>query len=332
MAPKNSTAHASAPVKKTTKKQAAKKTAASKPTTKKVAPKKAVAKKPKAKPASKSNQAISDAAIDVNTAQVTGDADGSSTVAITFYKFKKLPLELRLRIWGYAAPEPMTIIQRVSEKNNTRFTYRRKPPAVLHACRESRMEYLDTDEGPESASVARRRKEHPVYKLFFKAGRMRCSPAYFSVDIDSFYGRKYCGKARNHVRSMFHGWGGIAELDIAKPLKHLIVKYHSDDRRGEFFRRKFRNLETFTILFPECMLRNWFLLASEPAMLPAPPEIDGQVNLEGMHHYHRQDFNSAMSYTRLCFDKEKALHPEWTPPVLKFRMDVQFLANSNYSP
>jgi hypothetical protein len=337
MAPKKSTAHASAPVKKTVKKQAAKKTAVAKPTTKKAVSKKAVAKKPKSKPAAKLKPAVTsgDAAIEDDTNEVTGDTDESSTVATTFPHFQKLPLELRLKIWGFAPPEPVTVIQRVSEKNNTRFTYRRKPPAVLHACRESRQEYLDTDEGTESASVARRRKEHPVYKLYFQAERTRCTPAYFSVDIDSFYGREYLGKSKRKQNvptwSMRHQWGGISELDIANSLKHLVIKPAHWHDIGHYFRERFPKLEVVTILWRSALLVHigpplWQYVRSKP-----PPEINGEMDLNAMPPKFRSDFITRKSHYEQRLAEAKVSHPEWTPPIVRMRFEEQFLANANFT-
>jgi len=336
MAPKKNTAHASASVKKTAKKQASKKTAASKPASKKAVLKKAVAKKLKSKPASYVSSASSsaDAAIDDNTNAVPADVDESSAVATAFHNFKKLPLELRLKIWGYAAPEPVAVIQRISEKNNTRFTYRRKPPAVLHVCKESRQEYLDTDEGPESASTARRRKEHPVYRLFFSAARTRCSAALFSVDVDMFYGREYAGTNRADWKSptwhsIRHGWGGISELDIAKYLKHLVLKtpglYCPDF--GQYFRERFPKLETLTILFPQIMLSSW----PSNRVPDVPPEVGGQMNITELRSNSRLEFQSRKLKYEQVFAQEQADHPEWTPPVVLLRFQEQFIANANYT-
>lgn len=336
MTPKKSTAYASAPANKTTKKQATKKTTTSKPSVEKAAPKKAAAKKPKVKSASKDNVAIANPSIEAINKEVVEDADESSGVAATFHYFKKLPLELRLRIWGYAAPEPTTIIQRVSEKSINRYTYRREPPAVLHACRESRLEYLDIDEGTESASVARRRKEHPVYKLFsFRADRMQCTLAYFSLDIDAFYGQNYIGKTSRYAPrwSMQRYVGGISELDIAGTLKHLVLADESTNysAMGEYFRNGFPKLESLTIIFPK----------SRPTAYPSPdyipitiamvPESRGQIDLNALGPIHRRFFDDTKSYLEYCFFKEKALFPEWTPPVVKMRLEMQFARNAHYT-
>jgi hypothetical protein len=105
------------------------------------------------------------------------------------FRFDKLPIELRLKIWGMAAPEPAFIVQVPRGKAGKGYTYTRAVPAVLHACRESRNEYLDPGLSECQESVNRRRKVHPVYKLsFHSSDGSREAPVYFSSDIDTFCG------------------------------------------------------------------------------------------------------------------------------------------------
>jgi hypothetical protein len=266
-----------------------------------------------------------------------GDESSGNATATDFPQFMKLPLEIRLKIWGYAPPEPMTVLQRVSKFNKSRFTYHRKPPAVLHACRESRLEYLDTDEGSDSASIARRRKEHPVYKLFFQNRGLRGTLAYFSVDMDTFYGREYEGKVTKKTPhyAMSRTWGGILELEIAKSLKHLTIK-EPWYMTASYFRQGFPKLEVLTILLELSKYWEYSVLPGGAGVtrqfLVPPPEINEQMDIDGMSQYYRTRLGDYKKRNQREFDLEKKDHPEWTPPIFRLRFDEQFLANANFSP
>ncbi|TVY47940.1 hypothetical protein LCER1_G009375 [Lachnellula cervina] len=239
-----------------------------------------------------------------------GEEISTDEIITEFPQFTKLPVELRLKIWGYAAPEPMTVLQRPSRKSDGRFTYRRKPPAVLHACRESRLEYLDTGEGSESLSVARRRKEHPVYKLCFENEGLRCTPAYPGKSVKKARG----GTQDGNTLIM----GGIMELDIAKTVKHLAIKSTPCKNFGSFLRNGFPQLESFTILFGPWCYKGHMV-----------PEVDGQMNVAGL------DDGLGTRWRQVLqdyLDTERISHPQWTPPGLKIRFHEQFLANDNISP
>lgn len=107
----------------------------------------------------------------------------------TFTYFPQLPIELRIKIFGYAIPPPCTIQPRQYNgrfhmKPSERWTYQRKPPALLHTCRESRAEYLASYD--EDVSVKTAQRGHPVYKLclFNKLD----PPTYFCAVYDSVGG------------------------------------------------------------------------------------------------------------------------------------------------
>ena len=58
----------------------------------------------------------------------------------TFTLFPELSSELRLKIWGFCAPEPalITPVPSTRSRANAKWTY----PAVLQTCKESRYEFL----------------------------------------------------------------------------------------------------------------------------------------------------------------------------------------------
>ncbi|TVY89328.1 hypothetical protein LAWI1_G008771 [Lachnellula willkommii] len=260
-----------------------------------------------------------------NGSAVTNKIIYRDEIATDFPQFNELPLELRLKIWGHAAPDPTTVVQRMCNKRSLgRFTYRRKPPAILHACQESRAEYLDTGAESGQASVARRRQEHPVYKLFFGSGPRCSTPAYFSVDIDAFWGGNYPARLTLPDGDI---WDGIENLEIRKTLRHFVIKTGADTWRpnvGELCRHMFPELETITIL------------VSPPYYTgDAPPEVGGQMNVAGMDDsqaFLAADCASFRDYIQDELDLERTSNPEWNPPVLKLRFEEQFLANSSISP
>ncbi len=108
---------------------------------------------------------------------VTARADGSWDIMpirrpplTQFHLFPKLPLEIQLMVWGAAEPEPRVVMQ---SKNSEKIKAKRHVPAVLHACRQSRLEYLADN---------KRKRSHATYTLV----HMKL-PTYFSFEIDTLY-------------------------------------------------------------------------------------------------------------------------------------------------
>lgn len=119
---------------------------------------------------------------------------------ITFHSFGKLPTELRLRIWGFAVPDPQVVRQHVKHvkvkgmqgkqlRINYQFSNR---PGVLQACAESRREFLLEDEAPVPKTM-----KHPMYRVCsFSPADMpgRRLPFCFEMDtlVMSNFGRFHC--------------------------------------------------------------------------------------------------------------------------------------------
>ena len=78
----------------------------------------------------------------------TGDATGSDSSKAKFPFFKKFPIEIRLRIWGYLEPAPLII--KPLAPNIGRHRYVRAVPILLQICRETRTEYITRVDGPKS--------------------------------------------------------------------------------------------------------------------------------------------------------------------------------------
>jgi hypothetical protein len=65
--------------------------------------------------------------------------DSHISTPTEFHLFPKLPTELRLRTWGFVPLEPQIVTQ---ARSATPKRSCRRAPAVLHACHESRREFL----------------------------------------------------------------------------------------------------------------------------------------------------------------------------------------------
>ena len=110
-----------------------------------------------------------------------------------FHLFPLLPLEIRLNIWSYAAPLKQNILAKPGRihyahgmswniyilvpLNSHNQSAHPVVPALLHTCRESRLEMLNTG----------RSREHIIYKTFDVSGpnkRKRKKRVCMSFDIE----------------------------------------------------------------------------------------------------------------------------------------------------
>jgi hypothetical protein len=73
----------------------------------------------------------------------------------TFTLFPSLPKDIQLKIWGLVEVEAAVVEIRMVKVFQGGIT--RPAPAVLHACRDARMEFLCKIQGSA--------KSHPVYEL-----------------------------------------------------------------------------------------------------------------------------------------------------------------------
>ncbi|CZR66216.1 uncharacterized protein PAC_16117 [Phialocephala subalpina] len=171
----------------------------------------------------------------MDTQQLTDNAAPApcSTPLTEFTLFPKLPIELRLLIWAFAAPAPATVAQRyshVGSMKGNRWTYLDRAggvPALLHACQDSRKEYLEDDGEYDVEATVVRRRGHPVYKSILTLGIEHRGGAYISTDIDSFWPMPRTLKDDPIVypdRGIYCSrYRGISEWTIASKLKHLVI-------------------------------------------------------------------------------------------------------------
>jgi hypothetical protein len=103
------------------------------------------------------------------------DATGSDSPKPEFPYFKKFPIEVRLKIWGYLEPEPV-IIKPLAPFIG-RHRYIRPVPVLLQICRETRTEYITRADGP---------KDHITYTLCNDLGAWpRYKKIWVSLEEDS---------------------------------------------------------------------------------------------------------------------------------------------------
>jgi hypothetical protein len=257
-----------------------------------------------------------------------------SSASQKFTLFGKLPTEIRLKIWGFATPDPCVVVQRESHTSKYCFTFNRPVPAVLHACKESRSEFLEPDDPSTDVSLASRRREHPVYKLCFRAERLRTCPVFFSADVDTFWGMDY--KARDtgpyRVQPFWKSQClGITCLVVASNLKHLATTLHDlPNIDSEFFNSWLPKLETLTILLSEKQWARRTDLVGHPwdwIDCQFSPEVDGELSLKYSSEVYKAYIENIKSQIRHALKRGNEDPPESSRPIIKFRFRKQFVEN-----
>jgi hypothetical protein len=95
-----------------------------------------------------------------------------------FTPFPRLPKELRLRIWHLAHPGPC-IVGQIWSSSRRDWIFARNIPSILHACVESRIEFVKGVNKPGNNPL--------TYQVF---DDMR--PFYFCYELDTLYIRREC--------------------------------------------------------------------------------------------------------------------------------------------
>ncbi|KUJ13505.1 uncharacterized protein LY89DRAFT_672713 [Mollisia scopiformis] len=255
-----------------------------------------------------------------------------------FKKFNELPVELRLIIWSMAAPPPATISQHISRVKGRGHYWNRAGgiPAVLHACAESRREYLEYDTDDETTKVAfeGRRRDHPLYKLHFKNRLKASAGCYMSLEIDTYWPAR--AQELKEYRSDISGepelskFRTAAELDIASGLQHLALLQH--DRPEDcvdfddllYFAKKCPLLKTLTVVLQS--RRNEESWRVRGGLYT--PEVMGPWGLEVSLEVDEVTFesNRAKRTRELITEMEEMMkdHPEKSFPFMKLRIQFQF--------
>jgi hypothetical protein len=198
---------------------------------------------------------------------------------------------------------------------------------VLHACRESRNEFLETDDASNDVILARRRRAHPVYKLHIiddEQTQHKPSPVFFSCDVDTLWPWSHMPGDR-----FSYPFSGTACLDIANDLKHLALPWKfiswSD---WDWWNAQFPKLESVTILQSD---KRWDPRVKQSVIVDYPPEIDGQLSIIGIPES-QKSYRLGMHHSRQLQERfeEQKLHRKL--PLLKLRFENQFIVNEGLIP
>lgn len=204
----------------------------------------------------------------------------------------------------------------------------------MHACQESRAEFLERDDGKEDPTLARRRREHPVYKLCFKdLGRPRrhfTKPVYFSVDVDMLWGMVYKGE-----HDFVYPWAvpsalsGVGTLNIAPHLKYLALESSMVPLVDA--RTKFPNIKAITFVVRDTIGSPMWWLTGKKYQVPfyLPPEVDGQMDVSDLTGGPRASVARYGYFGSRKEDEElfKEKFPGETLPAVCFRFRKQFIEN-----
>ena len=96
----------------------------------------------------------------------------------TLFRFKDLPSEIRIIIWGHVAFDPYRIVPIKYQKLILTYTLRIKPPAILQVNRESRFEGVKVY---RELSLSPR----PNTGCYMRLGDPHGDRVYITVDQDS---------------------------------------------------------------------------------------------------------------------------------------------------
>jgi hypothetical protein len=135
-----------------------------------------------AKRARKSKSVDADQDTSSRNALITVKKDITTTGPV-FHFFRKLPIEIRLKIWGLAGPKPAIIRQAKPLSHAPLYTFviPRPTPAVLQVCHDSRKEWLYR-EGDDANNAF---KEHKLFRWGFATleGKM----TFFNFEKDCLF-------------------------------------------------------------------------------------------------------------------------------------------------
>ncbi|OHE92085.1 hypothetical protein CORC01_12600 [Colletotrichum orchidophilum] len=169
---------------------------------------------------------------DLATLDLSGDVKPP-----TFHLFGSLSPELRTKIWRLAAPKP-AVIER--SPNNTTMSYglRRRVPALLHVCRESRAELL-------YESKDRRGSRDEQYEMLYLSRGLQAQGhgVYMNYRNDTLF--MYRGPSQSIMPDAAN-FANLQNLAMEWGLRPCWVQNHCHE--GVRLIRQFPQLKTLTLL------------------------------------------------------------------------------------
>lgn len=218
----------------------------------------------------------------------------ASSSSSFFPLFAKLPVELRLKIWHYATPEPYTHQQMIPCRSfeyvahklagqlppiaTVGFTKSAPTPALLHTCRESRNEFLYIT---HPTRISHGQEQHPLFGLVFANKKGRAS--FFSWEQDTMlinYPQK------EFVSPIMRGLRRVSMWEYEAHALNLSPRAIGTIGVTEWMSGlldRFPNIETFTILYlgPPKFVGNRPI---PPYLLALQHYIDGLIASEQMRY------------------------------------------------
>lgn len=256
-----------------------------------------------------------------------------------FQLFAQLPADIRIKIWSLVTLNPSVIAMREAGKSDKtgetipKYRFTRTIPAVLHACRESRYEFLDTNEEENGTALVRKR-DHPTYKAYFTGVGHVSSPVLFSQEIDRMWGMIchwsvpifYEYIDTNHESVIIEcDYFGLTRLELTAKLERLDLYL---DRNILGILPEFPSLKVLTFLVPIFIYESLEMDDQQNSGgTLVRPEVNGEINTEGLH----SDVDDYIKSEREAIDFQLVPlingNPEWTPPIILLRAVEQYVAS-----
>ncbi|KAL0934542.1 uncharacterized protein CTRU02_211341 [Colletotrichum truncatum] len=220
--------------------------------------------------------------------------DLSSPFSPVFHKFKDLPAELRTRIWRLAAPRA-TVVERAMNNTTMSYTLRRHAPipAVLHACRESRLELLYESESRRGA------KDGQFETMYLsKADKDAGKGMFVNPESDTLLLYRAPHKA---IMPDAANFANLQNLAMEWGLRPCWVQGHC--HMGVKFIQQFSTLKTLTLLV------SFKVYSALPEEDPSAKKRERIQRQRALHEI--------KGWVTEAIDAARELKPEWNPPEVR---------------
>lgn len=243
-----------------------------------------------------------------------------------FHPFSRLPLELRLKIWGLTCPKPCvvlcgrTVCYRYEEEaiSTTFFS-------VIHACREARNEMLNG----EPASVLTAKWPHPRYEVCcFGVNAQR---AIFSFEVDtldlpardlavpSWWQSTHeesprCMESHRQIKRLSTDLAGFVDI---------FESTNSDDDEDSDSNQDPSTMLSLPDCFPSLELITFKADLAESVVATGNPMTDQLI--AAMKRRQNTEIQQCIEFVKEMFEIAGEKRPEWKIPELRFRDEQEFL-------
>ncbi|KAK2043626.1 hypothetical protein LZ31DRAFT_566421 [Colletotrichum somersetense] len=160
-----------------------------------------------------------------------------ATPSPAFHLFSSLPPELRLRIWRLAAPKP-AVVERAINNYTMAYGLRRRVPALLQVCHESRAELLYQPDDPRGSRNGQFQLLH-----LSREHRVEGKGVYINCSDDTLL---ICRAPQYAIMPDAANFANVQHLAMEWGLRPCWVQHHCHE--GARFVRQFPRLRTLTLL------------------------------------------------------------------------------------